>query len=108
MSLAYFARRPLSHVTSTNPHMKASTMSILALSVLCVSTLHAQSRPEIRQGATFDAVALWYPQPAAGFFLSSGLGYGMIHGSFEVGSRGSVSDRTTAIGFQVGAGYDLR
>jgi outer membrane protein with beta-barrel domain len=155
--------------------MKGSTMSVLALSVLCVSSLRAQAKPEIRRGATFsvgvgsgstrlsctacnpdrqsapslyvrlagtyrpnlvigaeidawskrvpdtdpsgdvrftvatlDAVALWYPQCSAGFFLSGGLGYGTINDSFEVGTRGSVSDRTTAIGFQVGAGYDLR
>jgi len=58
--------------------------------------------------ATLDVIGQWYPQPSAGFFVSGGLGYGTIDARFDVSSEGSVSDRTSAFGYQLGAGYDLR
>ena len=59
--------------------------------------------------ATINFVAQWYPQPARGFFVNGGLGLGTIRTEIDAsGLPGTFSSNTTALGYQVGTGWDLR
>ncbi len=49
------------------------------------------------------AFAQWYPQPATGFFLKGGLGFGMIN--LDVGGQ---TLKSSGVGLTLGAGYDWR
>jgi hypothetical protein len=57
---------------------------------------------------TINAIAQWYPQVTSGFFLDGGLGIGSLNVEASVPGLGSISNRTSGLGYQVGAGYDLR
>jgi hypothetical protein len=57
---------------------------------------------------TVNFLAQWYPQPSNGFFVSGGVGSGIMSLDVKVPGRGTVSDHTNGFGYQVGAGYDLR
>jgi hypothetical protein len=57
---------------------------------------------------TVNAVAQWYPQPAGGFFVLGGLGVGRFQAHAESATLPlSYSAHTTALGYQVGTGYDI-
>src|SRR5215207_7355943 len=58
--------------------------------------------------ATVNAIAQWYPQVTSGFFISGGLGLGTLRTEIDLPSIGTLSSNTTALGYQVGVGYDLR
>lgn len=58
--------------------------------------------------ATINAIAQWYPQVASGFFLSGGLGVGTLDVEAGIPGVGTLSAETRGLGYQVGAGYDLR
>jgi Outer membrane protein beta-barrel domain len=58
--------------------------------------------------ATVNAIAQWYPDAAGGFFVSGGLGVGSMKVEFKVPGIATISDQTTGLGYQVGAGYDIR
>jgi hypothetical protein len=58
--------------------------------------------------ATVNFVAQWYPQTAGGFFLSGGLGLGSIRTDLRISGLGTLTSNTTAFGYQVGTGYDIR
>jgi hypothetical protein len=57
---------------------------------------------------TINAVAQWYPQVTSGFFLNGGLGIGSLNVEADISGLGTLSSKTTGLGYQVGAGYDLR
>jgi len=57
---------------------------------------------------TVNALAQWYPQVTSGFFVSGGLGIGSLEVEASFPGLGTLSDKTTGLGYQVGAGYDLR
>jgi opacity protein-like surface antigen len=59
--------------------------------------------------ATINFVAQWYPQPTSGFFLNGGLGLGTIRTEIDLEDLpGTFSSNTSALGYQVGAGWDFR
>jgi opacity protein-like surface antigen len=58
--------------------------------------------------ATINAIAQWYPQPTGGFFIDGGLGIGSMRVEFTTPGIPTLSDKTTGLGYQVGAGYDIR
>jgi len=59
--------------------------------------------------ATINFVAQWYPQPTSGFFLNGGLGLGTIRTEIDLEDLpGTFSSNTTALGYQVGTGWDFR
>jgi hypothetical protein len=57
---------------------------------------------------TVNAFAQWYPQPTGGFFVAGGLGVGSMNVEVKVPGLPTISDRTTGLGYHVGAGYDIR
>ena len=58
--------------------------------------------------ATVNAVVQWYPQLDGGFFVHAGAGIGTIRSELLNSATGNASARTTALGYQVGAGWDVR
>jgi hypothetical protein len=58
--------------------------------------------------ATVNAVVQWYPQVDGGFFVQGGAGVGTVRSELLDDVGGSVSSRTTAVGYQLGAGWDVR
>ena len=58
--------------------------------------------------ATVNFIAQWYPQPTGGFFVDGGLGVGSMNVKVRVPGIATISDKTTGLGYQVGAGYDIR
>jgi opacity protein-like surface antigen len=57
--------------------------------------------------ATLNAVVQWYPQPAGGFFVDAGVGVGRYQSKIESPQIGSFSAHSNALGYQLGAGYDV-
>jgi opacity protein-like surface antigen len=58
---------------------------------------------------TINFIAQWYPQTTSGFFLDAGIGLGSINTEVSVsGLPGTFNSRTTALGYQIGTGYDFR
>jgi len=55
-----------------------------------------------------SAVAQWYPQTSSGFFLSAGAGAGGVMVDAKLPDGVQASERTKAIGYQLGTGYDVR
>ena len=58
--------------------------------------------------ATINAVVQWYPQVDGGFFVHAGVGVGTIRSELLNDVTGTVSARTKALGYQLGAGWDVR
>jgi opacity protein-like surface antigen len=58
--------------------------------------------------ATLNAVVQWYPQLDGGFFVHAGAGVGTIRSELLNSVTGNASARTTALGYQLGAGWDVR
>jgi opacity protein-like surface antigen len=58
--------------------------------------------------ATVNLVAQWYPQLDGGFFVLGGVGVGTVRSDLLNDVTGTSSSRTTAFGYQVGAGWDVR
>ena len=57
---------------------------------------------------TINAIGQWYPQVTSGFFFTGGLGIGAMDAEISVPGIGSIGGKTKGLGYQVGAGYDLR
>jgi len=57
---------------------------------------------------TINAIAQWYPQTSGGFFISGGVGAGSMGLEVRVPRAATVSDHTNGLGYQAGAGYDIR
>lgn len=57
---------------------------------------------------TVNLVAQWYPQLDGGFFVVGGAGVGTVRSDLLGDLTGVASANTTAIGYQVGAGWDIR
>jgi hypothetical protein len=57
---------------------------------------------------TVNALVQWYPQPTNGFFVSGGVGAGSMGVDAKIPGQASVSDNTSGLGYQFGAGYDIR
>ena len=57
--------------------------------------------------ATVNAVVQWYPQLDGGFFVQAGAGVGAVRSEMVDDVTGISSVRTTAFGYQVGAGWDI-
>jgi len=59
--------------------------------------------------ATLNLVAQWYPQLDGGFFVDGGIGVGTVRTQLVAGDlSGTITSTTTAVGYQVGAGWDFR
>jgi hypothetical protein len=58
--------------------------------------------------ATLNAVVQWYPQLDGGFFVDAGMGVGTIRSELLNSVTGNAVSRTTALGYQLGAGWDIR
>ena len=58
--------------------------------------------------ATINAVAQWYPQLDGGFFVQAGVGVGTLRSQLVSDLSGVTTSTTTAVGYQVGAGWDIR
>jgi hypothetical protein len=54
------------------------------------------------------AVVQWYPQPTQGFYVKAGTGVAALYGTGYAPGYGSVDLRTTNLGLEVGAGFDIR
>ena len=50
-----------------------------------------------------SAVGLWYPQPATGFFLKTGLGFSLMSADDDIDELSS-----SGMGLTLGGGYDWR
>ena len=57
--------------------------------------------------ATVNAVVQWYPQLDGGFFVHAGAGVGAVRSELLNDVTGVSSVRTTALGYQLGAGWDV-
>jgi outer membrane protein with beta-barrel domain len=57
---------------------------------------------------TINAIAQWYPQTSGGFFVVGGAGVGRYQTHVESVGFDDFSAHTTALGYQVGTGYDIR
>ena len=57
---------------------------------------------------TVNLVAQWYPQLDGGFFVVGGLGVGTVRSDLLGDLTGVASANTTAFGYQVGTGWDIR
>jgi len=58
--------------------------------------------------ATVNFLVQWYPQTTGGFFVSGGVGGGSMSLDVKLPSGPTVSDHTNGLGYQAGAGYDIR
>ena len=58
--------------------------------------------------ATLNAVVQWYPQLDGGFFVDAGVGVGTIRSELLNSATGNAVSRTTALGYQLGAGWDIQ
>ena len=58
--------------------------------------------------ATINAVAQWYPQLDGGFFVQAGVGVGTVRSDLLDDVSGIAASKTTALGYQLGAGWDFR
>jgi opacity protein-like surface antigen len=58
--------------------------------------------------ATINLVAQWYPQLDGGFFVHGGIGVGTVRSDQLNDVTGTASSNTTALGYQLGAGWDFR
>ena len=58
--------------------------------------------------ATINALAQWYPQLDGGFYVQAGVGVGTVRSELVDDLTGTTTSTTTAFGYQVGAGWDVR
>jgi hypothetical protein len=96
------------------PSMYLRIGGALRPSLVLAGEINGWSKTETELGvegtvtiATVNAIAQWYPNPAAGFFVSAGLGAGSMEVEFKAPGFGTFSDNTTGLGYQVGTGYDI-
>jgi hypothetical protein len=57
---------------------------------------------------TVNFLVQWYPQTSGGFFVSGGVGGGSMSLDIKLPNGPTVSDHTNGLGYQAGAGYDIR
>jgi len=83
--------------------------------LILAGEINGWSKTETEQGleaeltiVTVNALVQWYPQPAGGFFVSGGIGAGSMALGVKLPTGPTVSDHTNGLGYQLGAGYDIR
>ena len=85
--------------------------------LIFAAELNAWSKSEVSEAtgdkarvriATLNAVVQWYPQLDGGFFVDAGIGVGTIRSELLNSATGTATARTTALGYQLGAGWDIR
>lgn len=84
--------------------------------LILAGEINGWTKSETEQGfeaeltiVTINALVQWYPRPAGGFFVSGGLGAGTMALDVKLPNSPTISDHTNrALGYQVGAGYDIR
>jgi len=99
----------------TAPSLYLRLGGALRPNLVLAGEINGWSKVETEQGVeaqltivTINAIAQWYPQTSGGFFVSGGVGLGSMGLDVKAGGL-TVSDHTnSALGYQVGAGYDIR
>jgi hypothetical protein len=64
------------------------------------------TRDGTANGGLLSFVTSWYPQ-RQGFFVEGGIGVASMDATADVPGYGSAEARTTSLGLQGGAGYDI-